>query len=106
MRKIKEEKIMVGNFIYIIDNVSKKIGVNRRFILKILTSRGGFNDIHFWKLKNMPKKTSIFDSIEHKDNYIMSKGDWENYKLYRLNKKEIQKFNRWIILNNLKDEED
>ena len=54
------------------------------------------------KLKNISKKMSIFNPIEHKDNYIMRKKDWEWYNLYKLNKGETEKFKRLRILEGLK----
>ncbi len=99
MRKIKEENIKIGNFIYIIRKDSK----DRRYIIKILSEERKSKDTRFWKLKIISKKTSIiFDEIEFKSYCPMSKEIWERYDLYKLNKKEIEKFNRVIILEDLK----
>ncbi len=101
MKRIKEENIIVGDFIYIIDGVLKRKDGNRRFILKILTKRKGLKETYFWKLKNV-SNPSIFDPIIGKGICRMREEDWEIYDLYKLNKKEIEKFKRLRILENLK----
>lgn len=100
MKKIKEENIVVGDFIYVID---KKAG-ERRYILKILSKRVTPKNIYFWRIidRDMSNKTSFFDTITYKNYDKMWKKDWEWYNLYKLNKKERGKFNRLLILDGLK----
>jgi len=102
MKKIKEKNIVVGDFIYIIDATNKKRIDNRRFILKILSKniRGLWN-IYFWNLEAGNKKTPNFNLLKNKGNYMMLEEDWERYDAYKLNKKEIEKFNRLLILEAL-----
>ena len=102
MRKIKPENIKIGDFIYIIEHLFIEKNKNRRFILKIFLKKGELTDTYFWRLKNTSEKASIFDPIELKGDYTMDKEDWENYNLkYKLNKKEVSKFTKLLILNNL-----
>ena len=93
MEKIEPKDMKIGDFIYIIETLFNEKRGNRRFILKFNTE--------WWKLKNISKKLSIFDPIENKGDYVMLEEDWEHYKAYKLNKKEIGKFNKLQILNNL-----
>ena len=102
MKKIEPKNIKVGDFIYIIEHLFIEKNKNRRFILKILLKKGELTDTYFWRLKNTSKKASIFDPIKFKGDYTMDKEDWENYNLkYKLNKKEVTKFHKLLILNNL-----
>ncbi|KKL05754.1 hypothetical protein LCGC14_2602860 [marine sediment metagenome] len=100
--KIEAKDIKVDDYIYIIENLFNERDKNRRFILKILTKKEGLeNDTYFWRLENTSQKRSIFDPIEHKDNYTMDKRDWEGHKAYKLSKEEIGKFNKLLIINSL-----
>lgn len=102
MKKINIKNIEVGDFIYIIENLLKEKGRNRRFILKILSKKEGLKThIYFWRLESASEKTSIFDPINHKGSYVMLKEDWKYYEVYKPNKKEIEKFKKLIILYNL-----
>ena len=101
MKKIKKENIEVGDFIYIIENLSKEKERNRGFILNFLTSNEGVGNTKWWRLKKISKEISIFDPIEDEGYYTMLERIWEYYEVYKLNKKEIEKFKKLIILYNL-----
>jgi len=101
MKEIKEKEIKVGDFIYVIETLFMKKNHNRRFIINFLTGNNGIGNTKWWGLKNISEKTSIFDPIKNKGSFFMLKKDWEYYKAYKLNKKEIEKFNKLIILSKL-----
>ncbi len=102
MKKVELKDIKIGDFIYIIEHLFIEKNKNRRFILKILLKKGELTDTYFWRLKNTSKKASIFDPIELKGDYTMDKKDWENYNLkYKLNKEEVSKFIKLLIIDSL-----
>ncbi len=99
MKRIKEENIIVGDFIYIMGDGSKSGSRDRIYVLQILSK---LNDVNWWKLKNISQKKSIFDPIIGKGICRMREEDWKMYEIYGLDKEESDKLNRLFILERLK----
>ncbi len=102
MKKIKEENIKIGEFICIVEKPYKKVSLNRRFMLNILSKNNrGLWNVYFCSLQEGDKKTSNFNPLQHKGNYNMLEEDWRRHEAYKLNKNEVSKFKKSIILRDL-----
>jgi len=107
MKKINKKDMKVGDVIYIEHKTKPK---TRRFIVKINRLRlenkdkEEVDEIVYWALQNILTKGVINFSFEPTDRQgvcVMWKSDWEDYDLFRLNKKEIEKFKKLLILKHL-----
>ncbi len=106
MKPIKKEDMKVGDFIYIIGKIKKR---KRVFMVRIkIITLGNRINIDWWRLSEKPKDLFELDRDKEKDNQgenqgntNMTNNNWESYNIFKLNKKEITKFNKHLILKNL-----
>ncbi len=103
MKPIKKEDMKVGDLVYI---KYKEKPRERRFIVKINNlniNNKGNSKVEWWRLKNIlkGKLISLFELTSKKGIEVMIETDWESYNLFKLNKKEIAEFKRYLILKNL-----
>jgi hypothetical protein len=96
MRKIKPENIKVGDFVYLVDKYDK----SRGFIIKKILSKKKEIQAFFtiWALKKEPFEPKYRMGIE----VGLDSDTLKFYTIYKLNKKEVTKFNKLLILHNLK----
>lgn len=90
MKKIKEKDIKVGDFVYGVDEKRTDF----RFILK-KTPR----NFKVWFLKN--NSEHLFEPKYFGGETDIGEETFKYYYIRKLNKKEIDKFNKLLILHNL-----
>ena len=100
MKEIKAKDIKVGDYIYIESELVKV----RRYILKINSIKKKVIKFKWCKLKDKTKR-HLFEphpTYFSGDDYVnLDIGMPKEYKIYKLNKKEVSEFTKILILNNL-----
>ncbi|KKK59126.1 hypothetical protein LCGC14_3037500 [marine sediment metagenome] len=101
MKEIKLKDINIGDFIYLNSNL-----VNvRKYIIKINSKTKKYLRFKWWKLEDKTKERLFEPNSTYfsGDDYVdLDKGiPKEEYEMYKLNKKEVSKFNKFLILKNL-----
>lgn len=95
MKQIKKEKIKVGDFIYL--NQIKRKNSGGKYIIKIISMNlSESSKVQCWLLNINLEPSKLTDGF-----WYLYKKDWKNYDIYKLNKKEILRFKKHLILNEL-----
>ncbi len=97
MKKIKPENIKVGDYIYLTD---KGRGLFR-CILKKNPNKKKELKYRVWFLKEKVEKTHLFEPKSCSSLSLIDE-TLKFYILQKLNKKEVLKFTKFLILENLK----
>ena len=100
MEKIEPKDIRIGDYIYLVDKKRKNI----RYILKKTPKKKKNTPLFkYWVLKNKSEKSYLFDPEYGGIEAMMRDTNFKYYIIYKLNKKEVLKFIKILILLNLND---
>ncbi len=97
MKKIQSKDKKQGDWIYL-EGIKDE---NRRFVIKIIEeeNKKEKDNIDWWGLNHKLIGMFAFIGTEGKGCFMVG---WDNYNLFKLNKKEIMDFKKRLILKNLK----
>ena len=92
MRKIEVKDVKVGDYFFIIDG-------GRNFMLKKVANGGKKSTYEWWRLTG---NRNCFEIIGSKNSHShLNDYTFDPYKIFKLNKTEIKRFEKLLIINNL-----
>ncbi len=98
MRKIKEEDVKVGDFVYGRD---KKHGDFRFILQKTPRKKKGKSIFKVWFLKDESERIHLLELNYFAGETNLGEQTFKYYTIRKLNKKEILEFTKILILKNL-----